>query len=311
MANIESESYSYWRDREIEHAKSTLKDENKVVQAINDAYRGASREIEKEMQSMLDKYASDTGLSQADVKRQVEKEDIRDYEDKAKKYVKEKNFSNKANKEMKRYNLKMKVSRLQLLKAHIGMELNALTNEVEGMTYDQLLNVGYNEMKRQAGILGNVLKISDKAIEYIVTRKFHDRDFSNNLWHNKKLLHAKLNDRLVEQITKGQNPRKAARILRKDIASSVYNSERLMRTESARVQSEIQMESFKEFDFKEYEFIVTEGACDICEPLDGEIFKVSEATPGENMSPMHPHCRCSQASYMSRKEWEEHLENQK
>src|SRR5699024_9360738 len=127
------------------------------------------------------------------------------------------------------------------------------------------------------------------------------------IWRNKKMLHRELKDRLIEQITKGQNPRKAARIMRETIEQSVYNTERIMRTESSRVQTEVQMESFKKAGFEEYEFITTEGACEICEPLDGKIFKVKDYQPGNNASPMHPHCRCSTAAYMDSDEWNKNV----
>lgn len=301
------DNYRYWRDREIEHARSAIKNETKIANEINKLYRDTSREIEKEINTMLSNYASKEGLSMTDVRKQADKIDIRDYEDKAKKYVKDKDFSKKANKEMRRYNLKMKVSRLQLLHSYIDMDLIAAANESESIIYDHLIDVGMNEVKRQSGILGETIKLFRKDIEYIAKRKFHDSDFSNRIWKNKRQLHSELKKRLTEQITRGQNPREAARKLRKEVENSVYNAERIMRTESARVQSESQMESFKEMGFEQYEFITTEGACEICEPLDGEIFELKDARPGENLSPMHPMCRCSSAAYASRDEWEKEI----
>ena len=284
-----------------------LKNENEIVKEMQNRYRIAAREVEKEINTLLDNYAGRNGLSLADVKGEVSATDIRDYEDKAKKYVKEKNFSPKANREMARYNLKMKISRLELLKSHIDLELIALADEMEREILEYLIEVGTGEAKRQAGILAESVSIGTAAVEQIAKRKFHDSDFSNRIWRNKALLHRELKDRLIEQITKGQNPRKAARIMRETIEQSVYNTERIMRTESSRVQTEVQMESFKKAGFEEYEFITTEGACEICEPLDGKIFKVKDYQPGNNASPMHPHCRCSTAAYMDREEWDKKL----
>src|SRR5690625_3702566 len=297
-------SYRYWRDREIQHAKSQIKNEGKILKEIEKLYRDTSREIEKEINAQLSSYAGVEGISMSDVKKRVSQTDIRDYEDKAKKYVREKNFSKKANKEMRRYNLKMRISRLELIQSYIDLDLIAMADGVDAIIYDQLMDVGLNEVSRQGGILGETIRVFRKDIEYIAKRRFHNSDFSDKIWKNKRQLHSELKKRLAEQITRGQNPRVAARKLRDDVVSSVYNSERIMRTESARVQSEVQMESFKSIGFEQYEFITTEGACDICEPLDGKIFSVKDAMPGDNMSPMHPHCKCSTAAYMDREEWE-------
>lgn len=282
------DSREYWREREIEHAKSALKDEAKVKRKIASLYRDTGREVEKEINTMLSNYADKSGLSLADVKKEVNAVDIRDYESKASRYVREKNFSDKANREMARYNLKMKVSRLELIMSQVDLELISLTDGVDKLIYDRVLKVGMDEVERQSGILGESINVSKKDIEYIARRKLHDDDFSNRLWKNKQKLHDELEKRLNEQMTKGQNPRVAARKLRMEIEQSVFNSERIMITESARVQTESQMESFKGAGYEEYEFITTEGACDICEPLDGEVFKVKDAAPGENMAPMHP-----------------------
>src|SRR5690606_22423449 len=151
------------------------------------------------------------------------------------------------------------------------------------------------------------INVNKKDIEYIARRQFQGDDFSNRLWKNKRVLHVELEKRLSEMITKGQNPKVAARKLRQVIEQSKYNAERIMVTEGARVQIESQMESFKSIGYEQYEFIATESACDVCGPLDGKIFKVSEAMPGENAAPMHPWCRCSASAYMSREEWDRKL----
>ena len=302
MTRTKKNSRAYWRDREVKHAKNVLKDDKKVILKIVGLYRDTAREIEKEVNTMLSNYAGKEGLSLADVKKQVNKTDIRDYESKARRYVKEKNFSNRANKEMAIYNLKMKISRLELIMHHIGLELTAMTDETDKLIYDRILNVGIDEVERQSGILGETIKVSKKDIEYIARRQFHGNDFSNRLWKNKKNLHRELEERLTEQMIKGNNPRDAARKLRSEIEQSVFNSERIMIAESARVQSESQLMSFEDIGIEEYEFISTEGACKDCEPLDGKVFKVKDAMPGDNIPPVHPFCRCSAAAYIKREE---------
>lgn len=288
MARTSKSSRAYWRTREVRHAKNVLKDDKKIVSEMTSLYRNTAKEIEKEVNTMLSSYAAKEGLSLADVKKKVNKTDIRDYESKAKRYVKEKNFSKRANDEMAIYNLKMKLSRFELMMHYIDLELIAMTDETDKLVYDRLLDVGLDEVERQAGILGETININKKDIEYIASRQFHNEDFSDRLWTNKRKLHDELEKRLSEQIIKGDNPRDAARKLRREIEQSVFNSERIMITESARVQSESQMMSFNDIGIEEYEFITTEGACDVCGPMDGQIFKVKDALPGDNMPPVHP-----------------------
>ncbi|MDT2557138.1 minor capsid protein, partial [Enterococcus raffinosus] len=81
-----------------------------------------------------------------------------------------------------------------------------------------------------------------------------------------------------------------------------YEAERLMRTESARVQTEIQNQSYKKYGIEEYEYIAEPTACLVCLPLNGKIFKVEDLSPGQNAGPMHANCRCSTAPYVDRAE---------
>lgn len=287
-----------------------LKEEKAITREIAKSYRQAARNIENEVSGLLESYADSEGLTLAQAKKRVKQIDIRDYEDKAKKYVKEKNFSKKANKEMKRYNLKMRVSRLEMIMSHVDLELIALADETDKVIYDRLLSVGENEVKRQAGILAVEIPVSKKTIEYIATRKFHNNDFSSRIWKNKRLLHKELKKTLTEQIVKGENPRKAARRFRQKVESSVYNSERLLRSESGRVQIEVQKQSYEEMEIEQFMFISTEDAlvCDICGPMDGKVFDVKDMQVGTNAPILHPNCRCSTSAYVDREAFEKDLE---
>lgn len=308
MARTSKDSRTYWREREIEHAKIMLKDDMKIVKRMKELYEDTAREIEKEVNNLLSNYATKNELSFEDVVKLVNDTDIRDFERKAAKYVRERNFSQRANQEMAIYNLKMRVSRLEMTLRHIDLELIAMTDGLEKLTLERLVDVGMKELKRQAGILGEQFVFDRTGVEYIARQQFHGEDFSDRLWRHKNELHAELEKRLTESITRGQHPREAARKLRQTVESTVFNSERLLITETARVQSEVQMESFKQMDIEEYEFIATEGSCNVCKPLDGEIFKVSEGMPGTNMPPMHPFCKCSTAAHVDRETFERELE---
>lgn len=307
MPRTSKNSREYWRDREIEHARSVLKDDYTVVDRIEGYYRDAAREIEKEIGAALTNYASRSGLSMEDVIKLANETDIRDFERKAARYVREKNFSPRANREMAIYNFKMRLSRMELLLMYIDLELIALSDGVEGLVYERLIEVGMEELRRQAGILGESLQMDRTGIDYIARRQFHGDDFSNRIWKNKRALHAELEQRLSEAVISGQSPIEVARKLRQNVESNVFNSERLLITETARVQSQVQIESFKDMGIDQYEFIATEGACDVCKPLDGKVFYVIEAMPGENMAPVHPFCRCSVAAYVDREAWDANL----
>lgn len=298
MARTSKQSREYWRDREIEHAKQRIKEEKEIIKKLAQLNNSASAEIEKNVSYMLERYAEKNELTMAEVQKRLTAFDIRDFEAKAAQYVREKDLSDRANREMAIYNLKMKSSRLDLINAHINLEASALTGEVEKVVANGLAELARSEAARQSGILGQAIILDAKGVEFIATRQFQGDDFSDRLWKNKQLLHSELQKRLNESIRTGQGAKDAARKLRKTVEQSKFNAERLMITESARVQSEVQKESFAQADIDQYEFIATEEACKVCTPLDGDIFNVADARPGKNMAPMHPFCKCSAAPYV-------------
>lgn len=302
-------SREYWSKREAEALKRRIKDEKEYDKQIKRIYSNMLDACNNEINGFFGRYAAKEGITIAEAKKRVKKADIAAYERKAKRYVKEKDFSAKANEEMRLYNLTMKVNRLEMLKANIGLEMIAGHDELDKFMGDILKGRTEDELKRQAGILGETIKDNAKTAHAIVNASFHNATFSDRVWMYQDLLKAELDKTLQSGLIQGKNPRVLARELRKKFDVSIHNSERLMRTELARVQTEAQKQSFERNGFDEYEFIVNGGCCDICEGLKGKHFKVAKMMPGENAPPMHPHCRCSTAAYSDRSEYEKQLFN--
>ena len=301
-------SQDYWAKREAEALKNRVKDEKEYDREIRRIYNNMLDACQSEINAFYGKYAAKEGVSLSEAKKRVRELDIAAYERKAKKYVKDKDFSAKANEEMRLYNAAMKINRLEMLKANLGLELIAGHDELEKFMEGILQGRTEDELKRQAGILGKSVLGNTRRAHAIVNASFHNATFSDRIWMYQDLLKADLSKLLQSGLVQGKNPRVLARELRKTFNASTFHAERLMRTELARVQTEAQRQAFERNGFDEYEFIVNSGCCEICEGLKGKHFKVSKMMPGENAPPMHPHCRCSTAAYSDRKEYEEWLE---
>ena len=73
--------------------------------------------MQKEIDGFYMRYAGRNGLTKQEAMKKASEMDVTKFADKAAKAVKEKDFSHATNEWLKVYNLKMKVSRLELLKA--------------------------------------------------------------------------------------------------------------------------------------------------------------------------------------------------
>ena len=300
-------SSEYWKKREAENAMKNQISEVQYKKDIEEIYANMMDEINKEINGFYTKYAAKEGITMAEAKKRVSKLDIAAYERKAKKYVETKDLSDQANEEMRIYNLTMKVNRLELLKANIGLEMVSGFDEMQKYFDKKLTDRTLKEFQRQAGILGKSVLKNEKYAHAIVNASFKNATYSDRIWMYQGMLKAELEGLLASGLIRGQNPKKLAKHLEKRFDVSAYNAQRLMTAELARVQTEAQKQSFVRNGFDEYEYIAcgNNDVCSVCKALDGKPFKVDDMMPGENAPPMHPNCHCSTVAYMDNEAYEE------
>ena len=285
-------SKTYWRDRELEWKKKRLKDEQEYADEIQEIYANMMDSVEKEIESFFTRYSNKENITMAEAKKRVSNIDIKSYKRKAKKYVKEKNFSDEANEQMRLYNLAMKVNRLELLKANIGLELVAGHDELKSYTGDKLEGAYLEEIKRNASILGDTVIDNAKMAKTVADSSFKNATFSERIWVNQDQLKNSLSSVLSNALIQGKNPREFIPQIRKKFDVSRCNAERLLRTEIARVQTQAQIESYEANGIDEFEYVACglKDVCPLCKEMDGKVFKLKDMEIGKNAPPMHPNC---------------------
>lgn len=271
--------------------------------------------IQQEIDSFYAKYAEKEGITLAQAKQRVSRLDIEEYQRKAAKYVKDRDFSDQANAEMRLYNLTMKINRLEMLKANIGMELVESFDELQKFFGEKLTNRALDEFERLAGIFGDTVQNNAKRAATIVNASFHHATFSDRIWMYQDVLKSELSKLLEQGIIQGKGSRELARSLRRVFDTSRSDAERLMSTELRRVQTEAAKQSYEANENDEYEFMTAnaQGPCDVCKKLNGKTFKVKDMLPGKNAPPMHPRCHCCTAPHWDEAKFQAYLreENRK
>ena len=303
-------SQEYWKKRETEAKRHNIQDEEEYNRQIQEIYENMLDQINKEINGFYARYAKKEKITMAEAKRRADQLDIKAYERKAKKYVATKDFSDQANEEMRIYNLTMKVNRLELLKANIGLEMVSGFDEMQKYFDKKLSERTTDEFRRQAGILGASVMENGKMVHAIVNASFQNATYSERIWGYQGMLKAEIQGLLVSGLIGGKNPNVLARHLEKRFGVSRSNAERLMVTELARVQTEAQKQSFARNGFEEYEYVACSktDVCSICKALDGKHFKIEDMMPGTNAPPMHPRCHCSVAAYEDSEDYEKWLD---
>ena len=302
MAKNRDDNLDYWRKREEEARQNTIKDEAEYNKRLDGIYNSMQVNIEKEINGFYSRYATKNGISMAEAKKRVQNADMEALSRKAEKYVREKDFSDKANEEMALYNLAMKTNRLELLKAQIELELIDGFNDVEHEMEKDLLKTSMKEYERMAGILGKSVKDAEKHAHELVNTSFRNAHFSDRVWYSEWSLKVELERLLRIGLIQGRNPNVLMRDVEKALKVSKYEARRVMVTEMCRVQTGAQKQTYERNGYEQYTFIVEhdDRLCDDCRDLDGQVFYVKDMAPGHNAPPIHPFCRCSTSAYADR-----------
>lgn len=289
---INNQCYNAERKAQAELMKRDLDRDKMLAQLYQESYDRMQEQIDQFYMA----YAGKEGLTKQEAMKRVSEMDVTKFNDQASKAVREKDFSPGTNSWLREYNLKMKVSRLELLKSELALEIQNLTAEANEIfdkaRYDELTN----EFKRQSGILGNSATKVPKRLEAILDADFYGQKFSNRVWGNLGLqatLQRDVFGSLNRIYTDMMGYKQERNRLAKKFGTSKANAQRLLKTEIARINADTQYQMLKENGFTHMIFVAEPGSCDLCGPLDQKAIPIEDVEKGVNMFPMHPNCRCS------------------
>lgn len=297
-----------------------LANDEQLNKRLASYYQQALDNINKKIDVEASRLMDDNGIINGAYKP-VTKEEMSAYEREAKQVVKRanamrakgkkvsyKDFSEEVNRHMRIYNATMRLNRLELLKSQVGVELVDATAKTDATLRDKLSNDYTDELKRQAGIMAVTAKPAlwtANNIAKIVMAQTNSATFSQRIWANQEVLKAQLDQVISNGLVQGQSYAEMARGLKKNVKEAVNNqryvTERIARTESARVQYKAQIDSFVANDYRFCKWHAEPGACKLCREIadtdsDGNgrgVYEVDDV----DVIPVHPNCRCSVSAY--------------
>lgn len=301
-------SNRYWRKRIAEEMEQAQKRDMNRQREMQRLYDEALEELQLTIDGLFQRYANKEGLNLAQAKKRASAMDLNIFNRRVKRWVEERDFSPEANKHLKLYNLKGKVSRLELMKQHMKLATAQLAGREEAYVRESLHDEAVRQREIQSGIFGLYAPDSDQFRQQanaIINTPFQGGSWSKRIWERQNHLANFLNSAIQRIIMQGKHSTTFQSEVRKKFNSTAYEAKRLLVTETARVQTEVQRQTMEDNGFSQYEYMAEPTACHICKPLDGQIFKVSDMEPGTNAAPMHPNCKCSSAPYESREDLED------
>ena len=286
---------TYWEDRAKEIIDEESKSDYEIAKEIQRIVDEMNEDIEDEINRFYARYAINEGISFIEAKKKIDAVDVQQFSQKAKEYVENKDFSDKANAELRAYNTKMYVSREKLLQAQLGLIVTYAYAQIEQSMYNYMESAYYRALKQQAGILGETLQVSINDVKTIVFTPFEGHKWSTRLWSDMDVVRRHVQKTTRHVLLRGRHPYEFVKDLRKDTGATTYNMKRLLLTETARVQTEASKRHMLEEHGAdaEYQFVakMDSKTTKTCRSLNDKTFKVKDMVPGVNAPPMHPFCR--------------------
>lgn len=186
------------------------------------------------------------------------------------------------NKSMK---AKLKAMGLKLGKSEVE-QVTTLLAEIFSATYYK------NSFIMESGLKGNIKfnMLKKEFIDSAINAKYKGEFFSDRIWANKASMIDHLQNSLIDAHNGKMTIDKIGREIRDRFNVTAYESQRLVRTENARVQEQAIYDIAKDSGVSEQMFSSTldEKTSEFCQEHDGKVYGVDSDKPD---IPIHPNCR--------------------
>ena len=311
----------YWKDR-FEQIEKICHDKGAVTyREIEEQYRKAQREIESQISVWYQRFAVNNGITMQEARRLLTSGELAELKWDVNEYIKygqQNAIDGKWMKQLENASAKAHISRLEALKLQVQQQVEIVFgNQLDGI--DKAMRAVYSagylhtafEIQKGTGVGYTLAAFNQTLIDKILNRPWapDGKNFSDRVWSNKQKLINELNTTLTQGIILGKDPGKIINAMSKKLDVSKTAAGRLVMTESAAFASRAQEDCFKELDVEEYEIVATldSHTSEICQDMDGKVFKMSERQIGVNAPPFHVNCRTTTVPYFN-DEWSKNTE---
>lgn len=186
--------------------------------------------------------------------------------------------------------------------------------KIERQIQEEIRNIAVSEVAMIASILATVFTLAYYRTAYMIEKTIHTTfsfsllrkevvdeivnynwsgiPFSQRIWNNANALVNALRTELYLGIQQGESLDKIAKRIDKQFNSKAYQSQRLIRTESARVISSAQEKIYREsgvVKYLIYTATLDNRTSQICRSRDGKKWRIDD--PDRPTIPAHPNCR--------------------
>ena len=295
----------YWTRRFLDLKKQTENQTFEYMETVEREFRKASQRIQADILTWYQRFADNNQITLTEAKKLLNSRELEELRWTVEDYIKagqENELSGQWMKQLENASARVHISRLEALQIQLQQQAELLfgnqTDELDEFLHSIYTDRYYRsafEIQKGTGIGWTFQKFDERQLKTLLSKPWaaDGQNFSDRIWKNKQLLLNELQTEMIQGIIRGENPQKVAQRLAKRMDVSEQRASLLVYTESSYFSEQAQREVYKELDVEEYELVETldSHTCEICGPLDGKVFPMSQYQPGITAPPFHPRCR--------------------
>jgi len=314
-------SEEYWQKRFEEILVSNEKLGLNYEKEMAGIYEQTKQNLQKELESFYQRYANQTGLDLAEVKKQLNPAQLKRfrvqqqvYLDKVKKLIEQGADLSKYEETLKKLSARAYVTKLQELQNNLNSEITLLTGEQQvkltqtlGDSYLQGYFKSVYALQKGIGFGYSFTVPNNQDVKKVLQTPWNGNNYSKSIWNNKAKLTNWLNTDLPRHFAAGNSVQQMSNDLVNKVETNYKNAVRLVRTEVNYITNQSTMDAYEEQNVDRYQILATldSRTSEICRDLDGKIVDVKDRQVAVNMPPFHVNCRTTTIPYFEDEEWED------
>lgn len=304
-------SNNYWTKRFSEEENQRNICNKAQIKEIERQYKMAENKIKSDIEKWYIRIADNNKISLADAKKLLTKNELKEFKWTLEEYTK-KAKSGAWKKELENASARVHIQRLEALQLQVKNSIETLRNNENEMLEDYLVKTyedtyyhSLYEISKGLNLKTSFATLDKNKINQVISKPWlsDGKSFSDRIWQDKEQLINTLRTKITQSFITGSTLDEAVEDISKfvsdKIKNKIYVARRLSETESTAYASKAQIEAFKNVDVEEYEIVATLDlyTSEICQEMDGKVFKLSDQEIGVTAPPFHCHCRTVIAPY--------------
>ena len=296
---------TYWRERFAQLEQSQNRRGTECFAEIEQQYRGAMKEIEKQIAVWYQRFADNNEIGLSEAGRLLRNKELDELKCDVNQYIrrgKENAVTGEWIEQLENASARYHISRLEALKLHtqqsmevmFGNQMDSIDSTMREIYLEGIQQTAF-EIQKGVGVGWDFASVDERRIEKVINKPWaaDGKNFSSRIWGNRRKLVNELHTELTKGIILGRDPQKTIDAIAKEMNTSKNVTGRLIMTEQAYFSEEAKKDAFRELDVEMYEIVATldSRTSEICQEMDGRRFPMSQWETGVTAPPFHVWCR--------------------